>query len=404
MAKYGSKTYQYLTLLFVLALTSCDSFTEKAGHKKKQVVDSLRMDENLSQLLDTTGLKLGELQLPQGFAIDLYARVPNARSMAISPSGMVFIGNRDEKNVYAIEDTNGDFQADKIHIVARDMRMPNGVAFKDGHLYVAEVSKIWKFENIEKNLYSPDKKLIYDQYPTDGHHGWKYIAFGPDGKLYVPVGAPCNICESKREVFSSITRMNPDGSDMEIYARGIRNCVGLTWHPESGHLYFTDNGRDMMGDEFPPDELNRATEVGQHFGYPYCHAGRITDPEFGEKRNCEEFVPPVQTLGPHVAALGMKFYTGEMFPEQYKDQVFIAEHGSWNRSSEAGHTGYRITHVKLGDDGSGQSYEPFITGFLDKASNKKWGRPVDILFMTDGSMLISDDLAGAIYRVTYQSS
>jgi len=312
----------------------------------------------------------------------------------------LFVGRRSNKCIYALHDLDGDYKADKAIPIGVGMRMPNGVAYKNGDLFVAEVSKLWLFPDILKNLRSPIKELIYDDYPEDGHHGWKYISFGPDGKLYIPVGAPCNICESKNEMYATITRMNADGSDREVFAQGVRNTVGITWHPTKETMYFTDNGRDMMGDELPPCELNVATKKGQHFGYPYCHAGDIPDPEYGNNISCAEFVQPVQKLGAHVAPLGLKFMTGNMFPERYKESIFIAEHGSWNRSTDAGHTGYKITTVKF-ENSTGKTYEGFITGFLNETTNKAWGRPVDILFLKDGSMLISDDLAGAIYRVTY---
>ncbi|MFY0608484.1 MAG: sorbosone dehydrogenase family protein [Cyclobacteriaceae bacterium] len=354
-----------------------------------------------TDLQDTSGIQLELLILPEGFEIKLYARVPNARSMALAEDGTVFIGNKNESVVTAIQDSDQNGQADRLYILASDMRMPNGVAYRDGDLYVAEISKLWKFPKILSNLGSPKKELIYDNYPQDGHHGWKYIAFGPDGKLYIPVGAPCNVCESKNEKYASITRMNPDGSNVEIFASGVRNTVGITWHPETDEMYFTDNGRDMMSDDLPPCELNKAPIKGMHFGFPFCHAGTIPDPELGNKRSCEEFQPPIQNLGPHVAPLGLKFKRGDMFPSEYNGSLFIAEHGSWNRSSEAGHTGYKISLVNI-ENGQSRGYENFITGFLDQKTNKSWGRPVDVLFLKDGSMLISDDKAGAIYRVTYK--
>lgn len=353
-------------------------------------------------LTHANDLALDRLKMPEGFEISVFARVDDARSMAMSPSGTLFVGNRKNGDkVYALQDTDGDFKADKMWVLAEGLRMPNGVAFKDGDLFVAEVSKLWKFPDIENNLADPQKELIYDDYPTDGHHGWKYIAFGPDGKLYVPVGAPCNICESKDEIYASITRMDKDGSNREVFAHGVRNTVGFTWHPQTEEMYFTDNGRDMLGDDIPPCELNRATEPGQHFGYPYWHGGDIQDPEFGSKFPQDDFVEPVQNLGPHVAPLGIKFYTGNQFPKKYRGRAFIAEHGSWNRSEEAGHTGYRITMVEV-VNGEGKSYEPFITGFLDKETNEDWGRPVDLLILEDGSMLVSDDENGAVYRVAYK--
>ena len=249
----------------------------------------------------------------------------------------------------------------------------------------------------------PDPVVVTDAFPADWLHGWKFIAFGPGGKLYVPVGAPCNVCDRSGDapVYASITRMNADGTDLEIYASGIRNSVGFDWHPATGELWFTSNGRDGWGDDRPPDTLNRAMRPGLHFGYPYCHGGDMLDPDFGEGRSCGDYEPPARNLGPHVAALGMRFYTGEMFPQEYRGQIFIAEHGSWNRSPEAGHTGHRITVVRL-DGNEAIGYEPFIEGWL-QADNTAWGRPVDVLVMPDGALLVSDDTAGVIYRISYGS-
>lgn len=345
-------------------------------------------------------LPLNTIKLPEGFAIDVYAKVPDARSMAMSPSGVLYVGNRDGDKVYAVKDTDGDYKVDKTWVIDSGLNQPNGVAFRDGHLYVAEISRILRYENIEATLDSPpDPVVLNDTYPTEAHHGWKYIAFGPDGKLYVPVGAPCNICESKDSIFNTITRINPDGTGREIYATGIRNTVGFTWHPVTNELWFTDNGRDMLGDDIPPCELNRAPEKGMHFGYPYCHAGTIKDPEFGDKHACSEFVPPVQALGPHVAPLGVKFYTGKMFPDTYQNTAFIAEHGSWNRTKKIG---YRISMVKVKDNKTSEGYEVFASGWLNDAEQKAWGRPVDVLVLADGSMLVSDDMAGVIYRISYK--
>lgn len=347
----------------------------------------------------STKLPLNTIKLPAGFSIAVYAEVENARSMAISPGGTLFVGNRDEDKVYAIRDTNGDKVADKKWVIASGLNMPNGVAFRDGALYVAENSVISKWDNIESKLGNPGKPaVIYDKYPTEAHHGWKYIAFGPDGKLYVPVGAPCNICESKDPIYASITRMNPDGTGLEVFASGVRNTVGFTWHPETKEIWFTDNNRDSMGDDLPPCELNTAPKAGMHFGYPYCHAGTIKDPEFGSKRPCSDFTPPAKALGAHVAPLGLKFYTGTMFPEAYRGHLFVAEHGSWDRSKKVG---FKVSLVKV-ENSKVTAYEPFITGWLDDATQKAWGRPVDVLLLEDGSMLISDDRAGVIYRVTYK--
>jgi glucose/arabinose dehydrogenase len=338
-----------------------------------------------------------EIKLPPGFSIGVYAAdVPGARSMTLSPSGVLFVGTRGNK-VYAVTDTNKDYKADNVITIASGLNRPNGVAFRNGSLYVAEISKVWRYDNIENNLENPSTPvLVSDEFPSDTHHGWKFIAFGPDGKLYVPVGAPCNIClRDDNEKYASITRMNPDGSELEVFAHGIRNSVGFDWNPKTNELWFTDNGRDMLGDDIPSDELNRAPEKGLHFGYPFVHQGDIPDPEFGEGVDLSKYVKPVLKLGPHVAALGMRFYTGNMFPEEYKNRIFIAQHGSWNRSQKIG---YRVMSVKLNGN-KVVSYEPFAEGWLQGDSVS--GRPVDLLVMPDGSMLLSDDFAGVIYRITY---
>ena len=342
---------------------------------------------------------LHDIKLPPGFQISIFAKVDNARSLALGTNGTVFVGNREGKKVTALVDMNGDGIAEKQFVIADGMTTPNGVAFKDGDLYVAEVSKIWKFTDIENRLENPgEPALIYDQLPTDKHHGWKYIAFGPDGKLYIPIGAPCNICDNteKDPRYASITRMNADGTGFEIFAHGIRNSVGFAWHPTSGELWFTENGRDMMGDDIPHDELNHAPKAGMHFGYPFIHANDVIDPEFGKGKNPSDYTPPVQKLNPHGAALGMKFYTGNQFPEQYKNQVFIAEHGSWNRSTPIG---YRVSLVRL-EGNKAVAYEDFASGWLK--DGEAWGRPVDVLQLPDGSLLVSDDHAGLVYRISYK--
>lgn len=350
-------------------------------------------------LQKTEDPRLNDIKLPPGFHISLFAdTIDNARSLALGDKGTVFVGNRDGDKVYALVDENNNGTADKKYILAKGLNMPNGVAFHKGALYVAEVNKIWRLDNIEDQLANPPQPvLVSDNYPSDKHHGWKYIAFGPDDKLYVPVGAPCNICDDNERDnrYASITRMNADGSGFEVFASGIRNTVGFAWHPQTKELWFTDNGRDMLGDDTPPDELNNAPKPGMHFGYPYCHAGEIKDPEYGDRHPCTDFTPPVQKLAPHTAALGMKFYTGDMFPAAYKNQVFIAEHGSWNRSEPIG---YRIMMVKL-EGNKAISYEPFAEGWLK--NGKAWGRPVDILQLKDGSLLVSDDFANVIYRISY---
>ncbi len=346
-------------------------------------------------------LPLQHIRLPDGFHIELYAGgLKNARSMTLSPSGTLFVGTRRKGEVYAVQDADKDYFAEKQFTIARKLNMPNGVAFKDGHLYVSALNQILRFDNIEQQLAAPPTpQLIYDQYPAARSHGWKYIAFGPDGKLYVPVGAPCNICEPKEEVYASITRLNTDGSGFEIVQRGIRNTVGFTWHPRTKELWFTDNGRDWLGDDLPACELNHAPRDGMHFGYPYCHQGDLPDPEYGELRNCDEFTAPAQKLGPHVAPLGLEFVPAGNFPAGYVGHILIAEHGSWNRADKIG---YRLALVRLAGSRA-LSYETFAEGWL-QGGDEVWGRPVDLEFMPDGSLLVSDDYADAIYRIYYKAS
>jgi glucose/arabinose dehydrogenase len=398
-----SRAISILTFAALLACSNSRSDDSAESGTKTDTVASTNNEADGSSAALTSYYKtlpLDKIKLPDGFSIDVFAEVENARSLAMSPAGVIYVGNRDGDKVFAVQDTDGDFKADKRWVIGSGLKSPNGVAFKDGDLYVAEISRILKFPGIESKLSNPGKpEVVYDKYPTEGHHGWKYIAFGPDGKLYVPVGAPCNICESKDEVFASITRINIDGSGREIFAKGVRNSVGFTWHPVTKELWFTDNGRDMMGDEIPNCELNVAPKAGMHFGYPYCHEGSIKDPEFGNKRSCSEFTPPVQKMGPHVAPLGLKFYTGSMFPDSYKNQLFVARHGSWNRSKKSG---YDLSLVKIQNNKS-TAHEKFATGWLDDASQKAWGRPVDVLELKDGSLLVSDDYANVIYRISYRS-
>jgi len=356
---------------------------------------------NQASLTSEEGLFLDSLLMPKGFQVEVYGRVDNARSMAMSPDGTLFVGNKANGSVYALQDRNNDMKADTLYTIAKDLIMPNGIAFKDGALYVAEINKLWRYDAIEDNLNDPKATLIYDDFPEDSHHGWKYIAFGPDGKLYVPVGAPCNVCETKDDTYyASIISMDADGANRQIVAKGVRNTVGLTWHPITGEMWFTDNGRDLLGDDLPPCELNRLSAAGQHFGFPYCHAGLILDPEFGKDKSCENYTSPAFNLGPHVAPLGLKFYTGNMFPPSYKNKIIIPEHGSWNRSKNAGHTGHKLSLVTE-ENGVGIHYKTFVEGFLNKSTNTAWGRPVDILVLEDGSILISDDKSGTIYRMSY---
>jgi glucose/arabinose dehydrogenase len=340
---------------------------------------------------------IDKLNLPEGFRIVNYAEgVKNARSLARANDFLVFVSTRQKGMLHALIDHNKDYLADEHIVLSDDLDTPNGIAYHQGDLYVALLEEIIVFRNIENNLKpGAPYEVIYSGLPDERHHGWKYLAIGPDNKLYFTVGAPCNVCLREEEIFASICRINTDGSDFEVFAHGVRNSVGFTWHPETSEMWFTDNGRDMMGDDEPGDELNRAAEAGLHFGYPFCHQGNIHDPDF-ESYSCSDYVPPAQVLGPHVAALGLKFYTGKQFPDSLQNDIFIAEHGSWNRSTPIG---YRISRVKMHNN-QPASYEPFITGWLQ--GNGAWGRPVDLMVMDDGSMLISDDHADRVYRLWYE--
>ena len=346
----------------------------------------------------TAAPPIERLKLPPGFKIEVYAdKVGNARSLALGDKGTVFVGTRSD-SVYALVDSNRDGKADEVVTIADGLNAPNGVAFRDGALYVAEINRILRFDNIEANLKNPPQPVVvFDKLPRNGHHGWKFIAFGPDGWLYVPVGAPCNICEPDSDVYAAIHRMKPDGSQVEMFARGVRNTVGFDWDPNSKELWFNDHGRDMMGDDMPSCELNHAPKAGMHFGFPYCHQGDTLDPEYGAKRKCSEFSPPALKQGGHVAPNGLRFYTGKMFPTKYANRLFIAQHGSWNRSRKSG---YRVMMVTLNKDGKTvDTVEEFATGWME--NERAWGRPVDLLVMPDGALLISDDTANAVYRVTY---
>jgi len=341
---------------------------------------------------------LKSIKLPAGFVISMYApNVAGARSLALGERGIVYVGTRSEGKVYALVDADGDMAAERVAVVASNLNSPNGVAYRNGALYVAEIHRVIRFDGITERLADPPAPVVVnDSFPRDRHHGWKFIAFGPDGMLYVPVGAPCNICLSADARYASIMRMKADGSGLSVYARGVRNTVGFDWHPVSKELWFTDNGRDWMGNDLPPDELNCAPRAGMHFGYPYCHGRATLDPEYGKGKDCAAYTPPARELGPHVAALGMRFYTGVMFPAAYRGRVFIAEHGSWNRSTPIG---YRVTTVTV-ENGRAGAYEVFAEGWLSGAS--AWGRPVDLLVLPDGSMLVSDDRASAVYRIAYR--
>jgi len=340
-------------------------------------------------------LPTDKIKAPRGFKVEVYANgLANARSMRMGDNGTLFVSTRLAGNVYAVVDNKGKRE---VKTIAKGLHRPNGIAFHKGSLYVAELSKIWRYDDIEKNLDNPPKPvLIYEDLPKDEPHGWKFIGIGPDNKLYVPIGAPCNIC-APPDTHAQIRRMDLDGKNVEIIARGVRNTVGFDWHPTTKELYFTDNGRDWMSEDIPHDELNRVANPGKdHFGFPFCHQGDLTDNEQGWGRSCSEFVKPVALLGPHTAALGMRFYTGTSFPQQYRGAIFIARHGAWNRSTKIGGD---IVVAQLNRDGSVRSVEPFLTGFLE--NNAYVGRPVDALVIKDGSLLVSDDYNGAIWRVSY---
>jgi glucose/arabinose dehydrogenase len=348
--------------------------------------------------------------VPAGFHVTVFAdSVQNAREMALGPLGTVFVGSMIAGKVYALIDRNGDHKAERVVVIASGLNQPNGVAMRGGALYVATASKILRFDDIERRLDSPPASVVVrDSLPNpNAGHTWKFIAFGPDNLLYMSVGAPCNVCLSPPMV-STILRMKPDGSALEVFAAGVRNSVGFDWHPKTREMWFTDNGRDMLGDDVPNDELNVAWKPGLHFGFPFCHQGDIPDPEFGAQRACSTTEPPAQKLGAHVAALGITFYTGDMFPASYKNTAIIAQHGSWNRTVPSG---YRVM-VAHTDGRRVTSDEPFLEGFLPGgnasapsgrgAARAAVGRPVDVLQMPDGSILISDDTGNRILRVSYQ--
>lgn len=340
---------------------------------------------------------LDAIRLPPGFSIGYYAEdVPGARSLASGPDGIVFVGTRGVGKVYALVDSDHDQAADRVVTIAEGLFLPNGVAYRGGSLYVAEVNRVLRYDDITVRLDDPPAPVVVsDAFPSEAGHGWKFIAFGPDGKLYVPVGAPCNACVPPSPDYAAIHRMNPDGSGLELYASGIRNTVGFDWDPLTGDLWFTDNGRDFLGENLPPDELNIAAEIGLDFGFPYCYGENVPDPDLNAGGSCAGYVPAALPLPAHVASLGMRFYTGDMFPGDYKNQVFIAEHGSWNRLVP---TGYRVSLVRR-ENGTPTSYEIFAEGWLQGRS--AWGRPVDVLVMPDGALLVSDDLGGAVYRISY---
>ena len=340
-------------------------------------------------------LPTARLKLPKGFNIEVYAAgVTNARSLRVDDKGNVFVSTRTIDKLYAITDKNGKRE---VKTIASGLNSPNGIALHDGTLYIAEINKISKIENIAAQLDNPPKPtVISDDLPSDAPHGWKFLTVGPDNKLYFNIGAPCNVCLPS-DKHAQIRRIDLDGKNPEVIARGTRQIVGMDWHPSLKQLYFTENQRDWLSEDQPNDKLNRVTQPGKdNFGFPYCAGGDVPDPQFGWGHSCDEFTKPVAQVGPHTAPLGMRFYTGKMFPPQYKNAVFVARHGSWNKSKKIGGD---VIVVKLNPDGSLKSMEPFITGFI--VDNNYIGRPVDMEWLKDGSMLLSDDYSGAVYRITY---
>ncbi|MFA6148397.1 MAG: PQQ-dependent sugar dehydrogenase [bacterium] len=340
--------------------------------------------------------RLGDIRLPPGFRIAAYAEVPDARSMTLGEKGTLFVGTR-RGEVYAVLPGGGPEGTHRVVTIARNLHSPNGVAFRGNALYVAEIGRVLRYDGIESRLFSPPSPVVVnDSFPKDEHHGWKFLRFGPDGMLYIPVGAPCNVCERADPRYAAILRMRPDGTGLELFASGVRNTVGFDWNPGTGELWFTDNGRDLMGDDLPPDELNRAPVKGLHFGFPYIHGKDIRDPDFGARGKPAGFTSPELELPAHVASLGMRFYGGKMFPPGYRGRIFIAEHGSWNRSKPIG---YRVSLVRL-EGNRAVGYQVFADGWL--RADGPWGRPVDVQELPDGSLLVSDDLAGRIYRISHE--
>ncbi len=345
-----------------------------------------------SALADTP-VPLDRIRLPPGFVIEHYASVANARQMALGRDTL-FVGSMRAGVVHALPLRDGK-PAGPAKVIASGLALPVGVAWRDGDLYVSAVDRILRLRDIESRLDTPPApEIVTAAYPTETHHGWKFIAFGPDGKLYVPVGAPCNICAPDPDRYATITRLDLATGNIEVVARGVRNSVGFDWHPGTGELWFTDNGRDWLGDDSPPDELNRLDRPGRDFGYPWCHGRDTPDPEF-RQRACREFTPPARELGPHVAALGMRFHPGTGLPAAWRNTIFIAEHGSWNRSRKIG---YRVGVARL-EGNRVVDYRPFAEGWLQ--GETVHGRPADVLVMPDGSLLVSDDHAGAIYRIRH---
>jgi len=383
--------FRYVFLL-ALAVASLPAAAQEAPKGVTAVVNPMKVDPQEY---------LSKIKLPPGFKISIFAEGLNGpRQLALSPNGTLFVGSfgmQEPKpdKVYAIRDEDGDYVSDTVYVIASGLNNPNGVAFRDGSLYIAEINRILRIDNIEANLKQPPEPVVVtDDYPADFHHGWKFIVFGPDDRLYVPVGAPCNTCEPSDE-HALISSIKPDGSDKQVYARGIRNTVGFTWHPVTKELWFTDNGRDLWGNDRPPEELNRATKAGEHFGFPYRFGKELVDDTYKTTKADADFTPAALEFPAHNALLGPEFYTGKSFPAEYTNQLFIASHGSWNRDPP---DGYRVVLARIVGN-EAVKWEEFATGWL--LDGKFWGRPVDIEQAPDGSLFVSDDHAGVIYRISY---
>ncbi|HEY7039563.1 MAG TPA: PQQ-dependent sugar dehydrogenase [Methylomirabilota bacterium] len=389
-----------IVVAITLALVSASLVLAQAPPSWKQGQPADQANSTLTPIAQPPAPKapgeipVDKIKVPPGFKVSLWAHgLNNARVMTWGDKGTLFVSSRVAGNVYAVLDRGGQRE---VRVIAKGLNLPNGIAFKDGTLYVAEISRITKMVGIEDKLDNPPAMdVVYDTLPKDLPHGWKYLAFGPDGKLYFNIGAPCNICVPP-DTHANISRVSPDGTGFEYVAHGVRNSVGFDWHPVTKELYFATHSRDWLGDDVPSDRLDVASRKGMHFGFPFCHQGDILDPEFGRGQSCAEFAKPLIKTGPHVAGNGVQFYTGSMFPSEYKNRLFLAQRGSWNRTQKSG---FRVMMATLSPGGA-PKYEVFAEGWLQ--GNEIWGRPVYTQQMKDGSLLISDDYAGAIYRVAYQ--
>ena len=386
-----------------LAATAVQAQTAPADPPWKQGMPASMANSPLAPLAGkmtvtpAADIPIDRIKLPPGFKVEVWATgLPGGRAMARGDDGKIYVGTRAIGRVYEVTDAGGQRT---VRTVVDKLNQPSGVAFRNGSLYVMAIDKALRYDGIEKNPgVSPVDMTAAFNLPPLQHHNWKYIAFGPDGKLYVPFGAPCNICELPTQEYAQIRRYNPDGSGMEVLATGVRNSVGFDWHPVTKELWFSNHGRDWMGDDSPNDTLLRLGKTGQFFGFPHCHQGNLPDPDVKKDNACAGVEKPVALMGPHAATMGVTFYTGNMFPAEYRNVAFNARKGSWNRTKKIG---YDVVVIRANPDGSNAKVEPFMTGFMNEADQSFWGRPAYLMQMPDGSMLVSDEQVGAIYRVTY---